>query len=477
MTRRLLVTYLMITALTLAVVVVPLGRIFAEREKSRLLFALERDAQNIGSLVEDMLESGVNPSIDDVLMDYRDSGARVVVVDRFGHSVADSAHIGGEPRDFSTRPEFAEALDGGRTSGTRRSDTLGVGLIYVAVPIASGGVVHGAIRVSYPTSTLDARIAATWWRLGVLSGVVLMIVAGVGIVIARGVTRPLRDLESASRRLAAGDLSVRVRTTDGAPEIRSLARTFNSSAVHLESLVNSQRRFVADASHQLRTPLTALRLRLETLEPRLDDVARPKLDAAIAETDRLARLVQSLLVLARGDAAVLGCIPVDLDEVVAGRIESWEPLALERGVSVSSVGTAGVRVMAAPDAVEQIIDNLLSNALDVAPAGSTVSIRVVVDSERVELHVVDQGPGMSADARSQAFERFWRGQRDAHTAATDAATSATNADGARVRGFGLGLAIVDQLSRQCGGTTRLADAEDGPGVDAVVVFDRAGSAG
>ncbi len=327
MVRRLLATYLTITAFVLAVVVVPLGLVFADREHDRLVFDIERDAQAVASLVEDALEAGSAPSIENLLADYADSGGRIVVVDAEGVSVADSDRPAGDRRDFSTRPEIAAALDGRRTSGTRDSETAGTGLLYVAVPVASGGVVHGAVRVTYPTSAVDARVSSMWLRLGALSAVVLATVALVGMVLARSVTRPVRRLEGAARQLAGGDLAARVEAGDGAPELRALAATFNLMADRLAHLVASHRRFVADASHQLRTPLTALRLRLETLEPDIPPVAGPKLQAALTETDRLARLVDSLLVLARSDAATAEISVVDLQAIAAERTASWQPVA------------------------------------------------------------------------------------------------------------------------------------------------------
>jgi signal transduction histidine kinase len=448
--RRLLATYLTITAFVLAVVVVPLGLVFADRENDRLVFDIERDAQAVASLVEDALEAGSAPSIENVLADYADTGGRIVVVDAEGVSVADSDRPAGDRRDFSTRPEIAAALDGRRNSGTRDSETAGTGLLYVAVPVASGGVVHGAVRVTYSTSAVDARVSSMWLRLGALSAVVLVTVALVGMVLARSVTRPVRRLEGAARQLAAGDLTARVEAGDGAPELRALADTFNLMAGRLAQLVASHRRFVADASHQLRTPLTALRLRLETLEPDIPPAAGPKLQAAVAETDRLARLVDSLLVLARSDAATAEISVVDLQAIAAERAASWQPVARERGVEVTVDGPGPTPVRAPLGALEQILDNLLSNALDVAPHDTAVAVRIVEAAPWIELHVTDQGPGMPPEVREHAFERFWR------------------APGATGKGFGLGLAIVDQLAQSCGGDARLAPGSRGHGLDAVV---------
>jgi signal transduction histidine kinase len=309
------------------------------------------------------------------------------------------------------------------------------------------------VRITYPTSTVDARVRDTWIRLGALSLVVLGLVAAVGMVFARGVTRPLRRLEQAAGHLAAGELSVRVETGDGPPELRSLAETFNATAQQLEILVGSQQRFVADASHQLRTPLTALRLRLETLEPYVAEEARPRLEAAVTETDRLARLVHSLLVLARNDAATPVTDAVGLSDTIADRVETWSAAAADQAVALVTDCPADVWVQAVPGALEQILDNLLSNALDIVPEHTRITIRVVVLPDVAELHVIDQGPGMSADARAHAFERFWRPARAARPS----------------EGFGLGLAIVHELAAQCGGSARL-DPGAGVGLDAVVTL-------
>jgi signal transduction histidine kinase len=448
--RRLLLTYLTITAFVLAAVVIPLGRTFADREQDRLVFDIERDAQAVASLTEDALESGQPPAIDGLLTRYAGTGGRIVVVDNAGISIADSDRPGGEARDFSTRPEVAAALDGERTSGTRPSETLGQDLMFVALPVASGGVVHGAVRVSYPTSALDSRVAAMWLRLGLLCVVVVVSVAAVGLLLARSVTRPARDLRRAAVALAGGDLAVRVHLDGGPPELRDLADTFDRTADRLGQLVESQRRFVADASHQLRTPLTALRLRLEALGPAVEADAQPKLDAALAETDRLARLIESLLVLARSDAAPAR-VTVDPAAVVSALAESWNLTAHDRAVTLDvDVPAAPAPVAVVAGALEQILDNLVSNALAVAPPGTAVTIRVARSDHRVELHVVDQGPGMSREALDHAFERFWR------------------APGAAGPGFGLGLAIVQQLAVASGGTAHLAPGPSGRGLDAAV---------
>ena len=447
MTRRLVFTYLAITLVGLAVLVIPLGQTFASRERDRLLFDIERDATVVASLAEDALEAGIAPEFDQLLDGYATGDGRIVVVDNDGLSVFDTETD--ETRDFSSRPEIIAALDGQRSDGTRPSETLGYDLMYVAVPVASGGTVHGAVRITYPTSTLDARIAGTWWRLAGLSAVVLTTVTAVGWILARSVTQPVRAVRDAATALANGDLARRAPTDAGAPELRDLAVTFNTTAATLEQLLAAQRAFVADASHQLRTPLTALRLRLENLQPALEPTEQGEVAAAIAETDRLARLVDGLLALARADAQQGEPVPVDVAAVVADRVALWAPQAAGKSVTVTAGGETHGSVLAIPGALEQILDNLISNALNVSPPDSTITLTVEHTPSWLTLHVIDQGPGLNAEARQRAFDRFWR------------------VPGSRSKGSGLGLAIVAELAAQSGGQATLGDGPGG-GLDASI---------
>jgi len=253
-----------------------------------------------------------------------------------------------------------------------------------------------------------------------------VLAALVGVLLSRSVTRPLRSLEQAAGEAGAGDLSVRA-PEEGPPEVRSLAVSFNEMVARLEELVGAQEVFIADASHQLRTPLTALRLRLEN-----GDVA-----GALPEVERLSRLVDALLALARAEAAPAE--PVELAAAVAERMDAFEPLAGERGVRLEAHVEGAALV--GPDRLGQALDNLLANALAVAPRGSAVS----VSGGPLALHVEDSGPGMSAEERARAFDRFW----------------------SKGSGSGLGLPIVKRLVELDGGSVELRDAPGG-GLDVVL---------
>lgn len=451
MTRRLLLSYLSITAFVLLVLEVPLGISFADREREQLTTRIERDATVVGTVAEDTLQHGVEADLAPYVLAYQArTGGRVVIVDDRGISVADSDAPEDAPRDFSTRPEIAAALRGERASGTRSSETLGTDLLYVAVPVASGGNVWGAVRITYPTKELDDRIRRNWIALGLLAVVVLAAVAVVGFVLARSVTRPVRALEATAVAIAGGDLRARAPAEHGPPELRTLAERFNDMAARLEELLGAQQAFVADASHQLRTPLTALRLRLENLESAAPEQLRDDLTAAVDETSRLGRLVEGLLVVARAEGARPERGVVDVAAKARERASAWEPLAEERGVRLAVEAGTTVPAMAVVGALEQILDNLLANALEVAPAGSAVTVGVSRRDRWAELHVIDEGPGLPAADRVRAFDRFWRGagSHDPH-------------------GSGLGLAIVRQLAVASGGEAELREAVGG-GVDAVI---------
>jgi signal transduction histidine kinase len=455
MTRRLLASYLTITVIVLVMLIVPLGVFYSQRERERLAADAEHDASVIASLYEDDLEAGV--PLDPIPADtYEDrTGARVVVVDGDGISRVDTAAE--IERDFSTRPEFAAALDGVRTSGTRRSDTLATDLLFVAVPVASGGTVHGALRISLDTSDVEQRVRNFWLALGAIAVVVLAAVTLIGWVVARSVTRPLRELTATATRFAGGDLSVVDHDVEGPAEIQALDETMSTMAQRLEAVLGDQRRFVADASHQLRTPLTALRLRLENLQSDVAAADRGDADArtvealerAIGETERLTELVSNLLQLARADDRPTTAI-VDLEELVRDRVDTWTASAEDRGVDLHTDAAQGpVPVRCVPGAIEQILDNLLDNALAVSPPGSRLDVEIDrTGSDVVTLRVIDHGPGLAGDAKVDAMRRFWRG------------------DTSRP-GTGLGLAIVDTLATASGGRVELADT-DGGGLTVIV---------
>jgi two-component system OmpR family sensor kinase len=339
---------------------------------------------------------------------------------------------------------FTRALSGTETRHWGDAPALGAAGLVLAVPARDGqGRVVGAVRASYPSAPVDQRIRQIWLFR---AGLAVAVAALLGLLLARRLTRPLRQLTTMAGRLHDGDLTARA-PESGPQEVRTLAQTLNNATHTIEVLLRSQRVFVADASHQLRTPLTALRLALDNVADGADDPESVREDAerATAEVVRMTRLVNGLLALARADAETTGAEPVTVEPVIAGRLAVWRAAAGDRDVTLSRAAAApGVAALTTPGHLEQILDNLLANALDFSPAGAAVTVELHATAGTVTIAVTDAGPGMSAAERERAFDRFWRGP------------------GRRERpGSGLGLAIVKQLVTDDGGTVRLDDAPGG----------------
>jgi len=445
-TRRLLLGYLGVTLFVLLSLEVPLGVQNQRTERHDLTARVSHDAMVLAADSEDAIQTHTRRQLDALAAaasNYaRKTGARVVIVDRQGYARIDTSQRVGGTESFRSRPEVAAALDGYYPRGVRNSKTLHQRLLYVAVPIASNGRVHGAVRITYPFSAVDSRILRYWLILALIGVVVLAGAAVVGISLARFVNRPLRRLEETAAAVGDGDLEARAPEDDGPPEVRSLAAAFNETVAKLSRLLRSQGEFVADASHELRTPLTALRLRLESLPSSTDR------DAALHEADRLRDLVDGLLTLARADAGTEGSARVDATALMRERIETWSPLADEQGVELVAQLDGPLPVRAAPGRLAQVLDNLLANALEASPDGGTVTVSAAAASPWVELHLCDEGPGLTPGQRKRAFDRFWRA-------------------GSGDSGSGLGLAIVKRLVAADDGEVELGEAAGG-GVDAIV---------
>ncbi|WP_369234340.1 ATP-binding protein [Streptomyces sp. R21] len=329
----------------------------------------------------------------------------------------------------------------------RATEHWGGGALTATAPAkAADGRVVGAVQIKYPTSDLTSRLWQIWGFRAILAVAVLAVAAGLGAIVARRLTRPLRQLNDMASKFSDGDLTARSPVT-GPSETQTLARTLNQGAERLDTLVAAQRIFVADASHQLRTPLTALRLSLDNIADGVDDeFVREDVEQATAEVVRMSRLVNGLLVLARAEAKVTAAEALSLHDVVAERLSVWRPAADERGVTIALGGVADGRplVLASPGHLDQVLDNVLSNALEVSPDGATITVRVEPRGDEVVLSVLDEGPGMSDAEKSRAFDRFWRGQ------------GLTGRSGS-----GLGLAVVKQLVTDDGGNVALKDAPKG----------------
>jgi len=326
------------------------------------------------------------------------------------------------------------------------------GELQVTVSVGStvGGSAAGAIVVARPTGELDNHLRMLWAWLIAVAAIGLLAAAAVAVMLARWVGRPLSALDVAAQQLGGGALGTRSATGHGPPEVRRLARTFNTMAGRLETLVHGHRAMMADVSHQLRTPLAALRLRLDLLTQDADQATASELAAAQGEIARLSRLVDGLLAIARAENVVARPVEVAVDAVIGDRAAAWRPVAEERGVELTTACPGPVRASLGDGHLEQIVDNLLANALDVVPSGGKVKVSAAVTDQGARVTVADDGPGMSKQQQEAAFRRF-------------ASASPT--------GAGLGLAIVYRLVTSNGGTAALSDT---PGGGLTVTLDLPG---
>lgn len=457
MRARLLLVLVGVVAFVLAIHDIPLAGHLRRVEQDRFATKLERDGFILAGRVSEQVEAGragADAELRALIGRYAaEEQVAVTLVDSDGEAMLASDRSL-EGTSAGGWPEVAHVLATGEPrTGERHSDHFGTDVFYVAVPVLAGASLLGAVQIAAPAGAVSDRVDGQVTSLVVVAAISLGIATALAVVLSGTVTRPVRRLRAATEQIADGDLAARANAEEGPPELRALAGSFNTMAARMERLVGSHRGFAGTASHQLRTPLTALRLRIEQIGDMVadDTPEAAAVGEALAETDRLHRIVEGLLALTRAEGATTPVAEISVTDVVAERVAGWEPLAAERGVALELVSPPAATAMAIPGAAEVALDNLIDNALEVSPAGSRLAVQVAVVPPWVEVHVVDEGPGLPEPDRQRAFDRFWRGA------------------GAAPGGSGLGLAIVRELVVAGDGEAELRAAPGG-GTDAVLRF-------
>jgi signal transduction histidine kinase len=370
-------------------------------------------------------------------------GARVIVVDKQGVLKADSAGAVRPRTSYRSRPEIRNALQGLRSQGRRHSETLGQDLLYTAVPVTNESQVVGAARVTQDVGAVGRRIRRSILVLLAIGGFALLIGLAIAWFLAGSLSRPLRDLARTARRVEEGDLEARA-GLDGPKEHREVAFAFNDMTERLARVLAAQREFVANASHQLRTPLTGLRLRLESARAQGGPAVDADLAAAESELERLSRLLNALLTLAREGGEAPPGKPVALAGAARSAEERWRARASQRQQRIVLGGNGNAVATASDEDLAIVLDNLIENALHYSPSPSTVTLDWGERDGQAWIAVLDEGPGLAAGEESALFERFARG------------TASRSGPG----GTGLGLAIVQTLARRWNGRVTIENRSE-----------------
>jgi signal transduction histidine kinase len=316
----------------------------------------------------------------------------------------------------------------------------------IARPVEPGGNIIVAGTTLKDRERANESLTRTL-IIGVPLALFLASVAGVGLGAAA--LRPVERMRGRAATISAAEAEARLPLPEAQDEIRRLGETLNEMLARLQAAFARERAFVADASHELRTPLAILKAELELASrgPRSNDELAAAVQSAVVEVDRLSRLAEDLLVLARADDGRLPvrAEPQPLEPLVRGVACAFESRARAAGREITTESPEGLEATVDAQRIRQALGNLVENAL--RHGAGEVHVSAVHVNGDVELHVADHGPGFPADFLPHAFERFTRG------------------DHARARGgAGLGLAIVDAIARGHGGSVHARNTDDGSDV-------------
>ncbi|MGH3170738.1 MAG: sensor histidine kinase [Trebonia sp.] len=449
MTHRILLALLALTTAVLAAAVFPLALQAVAHERDSFINSAEATAHSIAVIAADRIDNPTSRALIGAVHSAAKQGDEVLVLDASGKEIASM----GVPRDRWTTLAGEASSSGSQVSDVTKDRVIVVEPVWDDDRLK--GATIGTVVLERPVDSLNQAVTDLWLYVGALAGGAEIAAALIAVTFARWVNRPLSRMDTAARQLADGNLATRAATGSGPPELRRMAATFNMMAGRLETLLHGHRVMLADVAHQLRTPLAALRLRIDLLTADSGPDAAAELAGAQEEIVRLSRLVDGLLAVARAESVTEQVVNINLVPAVAERVAAWHPVADGHGVKLLTQfgdNTGNATVALGIGHLEQILDNLLANAIDAVSEGGTVTVSVAASGLGATLTVTDDGPGMTAEERARAFLRFVSGTKN---------------------GTGLGLAIVHRIVTSNGGTTRLAET---PGGGLTVVLDFPGTA-
>jgi signal transduction histidine kinase len=364
--RRLILSTALIALAAVVVLGIPLAAVEAARVRQDATGRLEREADAAAGVVDDRLEAHrrVSPHL---LALSAAPGHRIAVTTRNGHTIA-------------TRPPLNGPV----------------------LSVSTGTALSGSVLAEAPAAEANGRVHRAWLLIAALGVGGVLAALALAAVQARRLARPLETIARRSAQLGDGDFSVRAGHF-GVPEIDAIAQGLDSSAERIGVLVAREREFSGNVSHQLRTPLTALRLRLEEAGHADDPAARAaELGAALAAADRLEGTIADLLTHAR-DSSAGAHTPVNLGAVTYEHALTWRPVYERAGRSLDVLTEKNVLASVSPGTVGQVLDVLLANAL--RHGAGAVRVGVARNGEAASITVDDEGPGVPERDRDAIFER------------------------------------------------------------------------
>ncbi|MFC5220619.1 sensor histidine kinase [Streptomyces coerulescens] len=358
------------------------------------------------------------------------------------------------PETGEVRDAFEESLLSRRSHDPKQVWPWQRGRLVVASPVIRDGDVVAVVVTDSPTGEMRSRILNGWLIIAGGLTAAMLVAVGAALRLTGWVLRPVRVLDVTTHEIASGRLKSRVAVASGPPELRRLARSFNEMADNVEDVLEQQRAFVADASHQLRNPLAALLLRIELLAFELPE-GNEEIASVQAEGKRLAQVLDDLLDLALAEHTAADLRLTDVGALAAERVAAWAPTAEAKGVRL--VGSCPpTTAWADPVALSSALDAVIDNAVKFTPKDERVEVSVASNGAMSTIEVVDNGPGLTDEELARIGDRFWRSGRHQN-----------------IKGSGLGLSISRVLLSAGGGSLTYGHHEPS-GLRVTVTVPRSG---